>query len=205
MHAMTLQVMEAMTQRGFKVHSVQTAQEAKELLLSLIPQGASVGIGGSITLKDIEIDQALAQAGHEVYWHWNAPGPQRPQVMAMAAHADVYLASSNAVTRQGEIVNIDGNGNRVAGMFFGPKKVFLVIGQQKIVDGGLNAAIARIKRCACPPNAKRLGLDTPCAHSGVCNENQCGDDCMCRITTVIDRPSRGREVTVILVEESVGY
>ena len=201
MQKLTSHVMEALSQRGFIVHHAETASQAKALLLSLVPQGASVGIGGSMTLKEMDIESALAAQGHEVFWHWTAPADQRAQVTVSAQHADV----SNAVPKQGHIVNIDGNGNRVAGMFYGPQKVILVIGEQKLVDGGLNTAIARIKRHACPPNAKRLGLDTPCAHTGVCNENQCGDGCMCRVTTVLDRPTRGREITVILVEEAIGY
>lgn len=205
MQELFLQASEALDQRGFQVHCADTVNDVKALLLSLIPEGASVGIGGSITLKEMDIENALTQSGHTVWWHWSASPAQRASVTAQALNADVYLASSNAVTKQGEIVNIDGTGNRVTGMYYGPKKVILVIGQQKLVDGGINAAIARIKRYACPPNAKRLGLDTPCAHTGVCNPDQCGDDCMCRVTTVLNRPSRGRDVTVILVKEAIGY
>ena len=119
--------------------------------------------------------------------------------------ADFYLASSNAVTRDGSLVNIDGQANRVAAMIQGPKHVILVIGSQKVVDGGVNAAIARIRSQACPPNAKRLKLDTPCARTGVCNQSECGDDCMCRVTVILDHPTRGRTVTVIVTEEALGY
>ena len=83
--------------------------------------------------------------------------------------------------------------------------MILVIGSQKVVDGGVNAAIARIRSQACPPNAKRLKLDTPCARTGVCNQSECGDDCMCRVTAILDHPTRGRTVTVIVTEEALGY
>jgi len=205
MQELTLQVKEALVKRGFNVHTAQTADQARSLLLSLIPENASVGIGGSMTLREMDMEAALQAKGHQVYWHWTASPETRAQVTAQALSADVYLASSNAVTKQGEIVNIDGNGNRVCGMFYGPAKVFLVISEQKIVDGGLNAAIARIKRHACPPNAKRLGLDTPCAHTGLCNPDQCGDACMCRVTTVLSRPTMGKTVTIIWVDEALGY
>ena len=102
-------------------------------------------------------------------------------------------------------VNIDGQANRVAGMIQGPSRVILVIGEQKVVDGGLNTAIARIRAQACPANAKRLKLHTPCALTGVCNQAECGDDCMCRVTAVLERPPRGREITVIFTEEALGY
>ena len=102
-------------------------------------------------------------------------------------------------------MNIDGQANRVAGMIQGPSRVILVIGEQKVVDGGLNTAIARIRAQACPANAKRLKLHTPCALTGVCNQAECGDDCMCRVTAVLERPPRGREITVIFTEEALGY
>lgn len=205
MQELMLQVTEALAKRGFAVQTVETADEARALLLSLIPSGASVGIGGSMTLKNMDIEAALTRQGHDVYWHWSATPETRAQVTAQALNADVYLASTNAVTRQGELVNIDGTGNRVTGMYYGPKKVFLVIGKQKLVDGGVAAAFARIKKQACPPNAKRLGLNTPCAHTGLCNPDNCGDDCMCRVTTILTHPTRGREVTIILVNEELGY
>ena len=148
--------------------------------------------------------EALEERGSQVWWHWTSP-EERQTVYENARKADVYLASSNAVTRDGRIVNIDGQANRVAGMIQGPSRVILVIGEQKVVDGGLNAAIARIRAQACPANAKRLKLHTPCALTGVCNQAECGDDCMCRVTAVLERPPRGREITVIFTEEALGY
>lgn len=196
--------LEAMRQRGFDVHQVQSAQEARELVLSMIPAGASVGVGGSMTIRELDLPPALEARGSKVWWHWLNP-EDRAHVHEQARKADVYLASSNAVTRDGRIVNIDGQANRVSSMIQGPAHVILVIGQQKIVDGGLNAAIARIHAQACPPNAKRLKLDTPCAHTGVCNQTECGDDCMCRVTVVLEHPPRGRKITVIFTEEALGY
>ena len=178
--------------------------EARELVLSLIPQGASVGLGGSMTIRELNLVEALEKRGSQVWWHWTSP-EERLTVYENARKADVYLASSNAVTRDGRIVNIDGQANRVAGMIQGPSRVILVIGEQKVVDGGLNTAIARIRAQACPANAKRLKLHTPCALTGVCNQAECGDDCMCRVTAVLERPPRGREITVIFTEEALGY
>ena len=196
------QVAEAMAARGFEVAFAERAAQAREIALAMIQPGQSVGIGGSMTIRELGLADALARQGHSVYWHWDAPGEQ---TLEQARQADVYLASANAVTRDGCIVNIDGRGNRVASLLQGPATVILIVGQQKLVDGGLNTAIARIRQQACPPNAKRLGLDTPCAHTGICNARACGEDCMCRAITMLEHPTRGRRVAVILVEETIGY
>ncbi len=195
---------EAMARRGFDVHRVETAQQARELALQMIPAGAQIGVGGSMTLRELNLIPALEAQGCQVWWHWNSP-EERATVYERARQADVYLASSNAVTRDGRIVNIDGQANRVASMMQGPAHVILIIGEQKIVDGGLNAAIARIRAQACPPNAKRLKLNTPCALTGVCNQAECGDDCMCRVIAMLERPPRGRKISVIFTEEALGY
>lgn len=189
---------------GFEVYTVATAQEAKEQALALIQPGWSAGVGGSMTIRQLGLTEALEAAGHKVWWHWTSP-EEKPVVWRNARNADVYLASANAVTRAGQLVNIDGTGNRVASMIHGPAMVLTVVGSQKIVEGGLTAAIARIKREACPPNASRLGLDTPCAKTGKCNEPNCGDDCMCRAISMTNRPLRGQRYVVILVEEPIGY
>lgn len=204
MEEFTTQVAAAMEKRGFEVRLAESAEEACQTVLSLIAPGQSVGVGGSMTIRELGVIDALSARGCPVYWHWSSP-EEREATLEKARTADVYLASSNAVTRSGQIVNIDGAANRVAGMIQGPKTVVLVIGQQKLVDGGLNAAIARIKQQACPANARRLGLDTPCARTGLCSPLECGDDCMCRVTTMLEHPTRGRRVIVVLVGEAIGY
>lgn len=204
MNELMKNVAENLRDNGFEVYTVADAAEAKAKALSLIQPEWSVGVGGSMTIRQLGLVEALESAGHKVWWHWTSP-EEKPVVWDNARKADVYLASANAVTRAGQLVNIDGTGNRVASMIHGPATVLTVVGSQKIVEGGLTAAIARIKRDACPPNASRLGLDTPCAKTGKCNEAICGDDCMCRATTMVSRPLRGQRYIVILVEEPIGY
>lgn len=194
----------ALTRRGYEVYTVATAQEAKEKALSLIQPDWSVGVGGSMTIRQLGLLEALEGAGHPVWWHWTSP-EEKPIVWDNARKADVYLASANAITADGQLVNIDGTGNRVAAMIHGPHTVMIIAGSQKIVEGGLTAAIARIKREACPPNAARLKLNTPCALTGHCSEKDCGDDCMCRAITIGSRPLRAQRHIVILVEEHLGY
>ena len=194
----------ALAGRGFEVYAVPDAAAARDRALSLISLESSVGVGGSMTVRQLGLTEILESSGHAVWWHWTG-AEDRAAVLENARHADVYLASANAVTRNGQLVNTDGTGNRVGALLHGPALVILIIGRNKLVDGGLNEALARIRREACPPNAKRLGLNTPCAHTGRCDEAHCGDDCMCRGTAILHRPMRGQRMAVILVDEALGY
>ena len=194
----------ALEKRGFRTHRFATADEAKAYLLQALSGCPRVGIGGSVTVRDMRLSQALREQGHTVHWHWEAEPEARAEALRLALDADAYLCSANALLHDGRIVQIDGTGNRLAALCYGPPKVFMVIGKNKVVDGSLLAGIARIKRDACPPNARRLNLDTPCARTGACNEDACNGS-MCRLTLTLDRPPNGREVEVLLVEEDLGY
>ena len=129
----------------------------------------------------------------------------RTQTVSFKRKSEGFVCSTNAVTRDGRLVNIDGTGNRVAGMFAGPKKVILFIGKNKLVEGGLDEAIARIKRVACPANGRRLNTNTPCALTGECT------DCasprrMCKITSIIEYPPNLlSELHLVLIDEELGY
>lgn len=187
---------------GFDCHVYEDAGRAKEAVLELIPQGSSVGFGGSVTVQDMGLYQALQSRGSNVYWHWMEP-QRREDMFACGRDADYYLTSTNAITQDGHLVNIDGTGNRVAGMFAGPKQVFVICGRNKIC-GDLTDALARIHREACPKNARRLGLSTPCAATGKCT-NCASAQRMCNVTTIIEHPPGGRSITVFLVDEDLGY
>ena len=191
----------ALEKRGFTVHHAATRAEAAQLALSLIPEGATIGVGGSMTIRELGLAEALQSAGHAIHWHWLGQGPA---AFPGARDADVYLASANAVTRDGQLVNIDGTGNRVAAMIHGPKQVIAVVGVNKLVDGGIPQAIARIKREACPPNAKRLGLGTPCGLTGKCDAAAC-ESGFCNVITVQEHPTGKRPYHVVLVNEALGY
>lgn len=205
MEQLRKQAIEGMKKGGFEVVEVQTGEEAKNYLLAKIEADKSVGAGGSMTVKQIGILLALKEKGCDVRTHWGAVTPeQAAQIRRAARDADVYLCSANAVSRAGQLVLVDGIGNRVGAVCDGPKDVYFIISQDKIADGGLTAAIARVKRDAAPPNCKRLGLDTPCAKTGVCGGDACTDP-SCRVTVVLDYVPRGRNMTVILVEEKLGF
>jgi hypothetical protein len=113
------------------------------------------------------------------------------------------LTGTNAVTLDGILVNIDGNGNRVGAMIFGPKKVIIVVGRNKIVDGSAEDAIARIKEWASPPNAMRLSKQTPCAVTGICSDCD-SPQRICRITTILDRKPTLTDIHVLVVNEDMG-
>jgi len=164
------QALDALNRKGFNAVYAADADEAKDIVLSLIGGHESVGVGGSVTLDQIGLLDALADSGHVVYSTILAArrgGGSKEEMRRLGMTADVYLSSTNALTLQGDLVNIDGIGNRVAGMIYGPKKVIIVAGRNKLTKDP-HTAVARIKKQACPPNARRLGLNTPCAKQGVC-------------------------------------
>lgn len=193
----------ALVRKGFTVHHAATQAEAKDIVLSLIPEGASVGFGGSMTIREMGLYEQLKAQNHPVHWHW-MNDEAKPEVFANALASDVYLVSSNAITADGCLVNIDGTGNRVGAMIHGPKQVIVVAGANKLVAGSISQAIARIKSVACPQNARRLGLDTPCAREGKCDAANCPRS-MCNVTSIIERPVGGHKITIVLVDEEAGY
>jgi hypothetical protein len=147
----------------------------------------------------------LKAQGNLVYDHW-LTGLSKEETLALRKAqltSDLFLSSSNAVTLDGELVNIDGIGNRVAAMSFGPAKVILVAGYNKIVEN-TEEAIRRVRQEATPPNSKRLNMDVPCAKLGVCVECQ-SPNRACRIIVIHERKPLLTDVLVILVGEELGY
>lgn len=189
--------------KGYTVRLFQTAQQAREYVLASVSPEQSVGIGGSISVQQLELDKELAAKGCPVYWHWTAPGPEKEAAQVSAATADVYLCSANAVTVKGQLINIDGHGNRVAATIHGPGKVIFLIGRNKIVED-YDAAMDRIKNTACPANARRLGLQTPCAALGYCTDCS-SPQRMCNATVILERATSGHPMEVVLVDEDLGY
>ena len=193
----------ALEKNGFQTSFASTRDEALEKVLSLVPQSAKVGVGGSVTLREISLIDVLTMRGNTVSQHWHQPEQNVVRIMREELNSDVYLASSNAVTEDGRLINIDMTGNRVAAMIFGPPKVILVIGVNKIVKD-VDEGIKRVKNVATPMNAHRLGLKVPCASTGVCTDCD-AEDRLCRVTTIIEkRPSRS-DISVILVGEELGF
>ncbi len=197
-------VVKALTKNNFTATYVQNRQEAAAMLLELIPPDATIGFGGSVTLNELAIIPQLEERGNPV-GNYMKPGLSPQEVKAIRRQhllADVYLSGTNAVTLDGELVNVDATGNRVGPMLYGPEKVFIVVGINKIVKDVAEAQ-SRVKLWASPPNNKRLGYPNPCAQTGVCVDCQ-GPTRICNITTIMHKKPRLTDVHVIVVGEELG-
>ena len=181
-----------------------TGEEAVKKVLELIPDGSSVTWGGTMTVRDLGIPDALRSRGTlDVLDRDLVETPEGKQTMYLRAFtADVYLSSANAISEDGIIVNIDGNGNRVAAITWGPKKVIFVIGLNKVAQT-VEAALARARSTASPINAARFDIKTPCQIDGVCHNCNSADS-ICNYVHFLRNSPRGRH-TVVLVGEALGY
>ena len=195
--------MTALEKNGFQTFFVPTKDKALDKVLSFIPSNANVGIGGSVTLREINLIEALTARGNTVFEHWSQPEENVTSIMRKQLNSDVFVASSNAVTEDGKLVNIDKAGNRVAAMIFGPKNVILVIGINKIVKD-LEEGMRRLRNIAAPMNAKRRGDKTPCATTGICTDCETSDR-VCRIITIMEKKPSRTDMTLILVGEELGF
>jgi L-lactate utilization protein LutB len=183
-------LVESLKKRGFEAEYAASREDAVSLVLAEAVNARSVGWGGSETVKELGLREAMVDAGKDIRDH--------------QLEMDLFLLSANAVTLDGRIVNIDGRGNRVAASIAGPKRVVYLIGRNKIVDGGIDAAIDRVKRFACAPNCRRLGKRTPCAETGVCADCD-SPDRICKVMAVFDRKPTGISAKVIVVDSDLGY
>ena len=195
---------------------VEKGSDVLPLLKTLLPEGVTVGVGGSETLTKLGVISFLREGNYKFFDRY-AKGLTRPEaveVMRQSLLADVFLTSSNAVTEKGELYNVDGNGNRVAALCFGPKEVFVIVGANKIVKD-IKAAEERVKKIAAPKNCQRLALPSPCSKTGECvslsleNRELC-DGCATesRICSsyVISGYQRNKDrIKVIICKESMGY
>ena len=192
-----------LSNNGFEVEFFENVDEAKRKILEYIQINEDIGIGGSMTVHDIKLYEELKNRGNKVYWHWLVDPKDRNKERQKAGKADVYICSTNSITEDGKLINIDGVGNRVASMFYGHEKIIIIAGVNKIHKDEKDA-IKRIKDIACPQNAKRLNLDTPCRHTGKCN------DCnsphrMCRVTVTIERNPMQSNIKIYLINKELGY
>lgn len=195
----------ALEKNNMAAYVVATAAEVPALVQTLLPAGASVCTGGSMTLNECGVT-GLLRSGAYTYHDQNAETatPESKEAAYLAAFtADVYLASANAVTENGEIYQMDGRSNRVAAILWGPKSVVLVVGRNKIV-ADVEAARQRNARVAAPANAHRLQRATPCATTGVCI-NCASEQRICANELVMHRQLAKHRVKVILVSEDLGY
>ena len=197
------QVAEALRRRRFEAHYVSTAQEALELALTLIPKDRTVSWGGTATAAQIGLMDRLHQGDYQLIDRDTGKTPEEKQaLMRQALTCGTFIMSSNAISKDGQLVNIDGMGNRVAAMCYGPRQVVVIAGMNKVL-GTLDDAIARARNIAAPANAQRFGIKTPCGLTG-----QCGDctspDCICSYVVVARNSMVHERIKVILVGEDLG-
>lgn len=182
--------------RGFAVTRFETGAQAAEYLKGACA-GQTVGFGGSKTLDQIGIFDMLPEG--TAFWHWRVPGNE---TLAKAAQADLYLSSANAITEGGEIVSVDGRGNRISNQVFGHKKVFIVTSTSKIVED-MDAAIDRARGTVAIENGKRFPNNPPCKLDGKCHDCRSPEK-FCRAMTVLWAPMMGMETEVVLIDEKLG-
>jgi hypothetical protein len=197
------EAVKVLSKRGFDARYFGSGNEAAETVLEIIPPGATVGAGGSVTLQELGVLERLSEKGARVIFH----KPEMDLAESLSARkealrATFFLCSSNAITMEGELVNTDGIGNRVAGMIFGPETVIVLAGVNKLVaDRG--EALSRVRNLAAPANARRLGLDLPCVKRGRCVDCRSPMN-ICRITTIISLKPIWTDLKVFLIGEPLG-
>ncbi|OGS21530.1 MAG: hypothetical protein A2252_07230 [Elusimicrobia bacterium RIFOXYA2_FULL_39_19] len=197
-------VAEKLKFNGFKeVYLVDSASAAREKVLSLIKINSTVGVGGSESVAQIGLLNELETKAKVLRHKPGLPFDERKKIWRQIFSADYYIASPQAVTYDGEMYFIDKNGNRVAAVIFGPEKVILIIGNNKVVKDK-EQALWRIRNVSAVKNAFRMNIKTPCASSGICSECQ-SDDRICMVITTIMRKPTATEYAIILVNEELGY
>lgn len=205
MNELLLTTAEALKRRGFESEVFATAKEAADYVRRNLPANADIAFGGSMTSKQLGLETLLREDGHTVLWHWEVAPAERYELLHKAMQCPYYICSANALTEDGLIVQIDGTGNRVAALCYGPDTVYMLVGRNKIVKGGYQQAVARCKQYACPQNARRYNLDTPCAKTDKCNAAECKSS-LCHAFLALElKPIGIKTMKVLLIDEDLGY
>jgi len=198
-------VIKPLTKNGFYACYVDDREAARQKVLELVPEGATIGVGGSMTIREIRVLDELEGRGHFIHNHWK-PGLSQDDIQAIrVAHltCDVFLTSTNALTLKGQIVSTDGTGNRVCAMTFGPRRVVIVTGANKIVRD-LDAALARVKDVCTPRTMGESTEPLPCLKTGVCTD--CDSPARaCRATIILERRPMMTDTHVVVVGEELGF
>lgn len=200
------QVIAGLRQRNMEGSFAATAAQAKDEVLAMIPRGTSVYRAGSMTTVALDLWPAIARLPEVRVLDPYRAGLSPEEGLAVrraGLTADIMITSSNAVTLDGQLVNLDGMGNRVAAMLFGPEKVIVVVGMNKL-SADLETAMARVRHRAAPVNATRLNVATPCVATGLCSDCN-SPQRICNMWGIIERQALPGRIHVMLVGESLGY
>lgn len=194
---------DALLRRNFEAYAVKSAEEALALILPMIGKDESITWGGSVTISQIGLISALKENGYLVFDREDVPSSDRTAFAKEHFFSDWFLMSSNAITEDGELLNLDGIGNRVASLIFGPRNVIVVAGVNKITPD-MDAAYARVRQVAAPKNAQRFDIATPCKKTGRCADCLSPDTiCASLVRTRFSR-QKGR-IKVILIDGEYGF
>jgi hypothetical protein len=191
----------SLKQNGFQVKTFESIDKTKEALMEAISIDESIGLGGSMTLSHMGVYEDFKERGNEIYWHWKAENKKAE--LNKAYNADIYITSTNGLTLDGKLVNMDGTGNRVSSMFYGHKRVYIIAGRNKICKD-YDEARDRIRNIASPKNAQRLNINTPCKITGKCSDCD-SPDRICNVEVIIHRNTSGSNINIFLIDEDLGY
>ncbi len=197
-------VIAGLKSRNMTGYYAETKEEALKIALNLIPEGSVVSWGGSASIQEIGLQQAIIDGNYRDLNREKCRTPEESRKLMLAAmDSDYYLCSSNAITEDGILVNLDGNAARVSAICFGPKHVLMVVGMNKITTD-VETAVARVRNVAAPCNAQRFDIETPCKITGSCADCKSPQTICCQL--VLTRYSRhpGR-IHVILVNDNLGF
>ena len=197
-------IIKGLESRNMEGFFAESKEEAFETAMKLIPEGSSIGWGGSMSVDAVGIKEALNAGNYQIYDRDACKTEEEKRQTELAVlGSDIMLCSSNAVTEDGILVNIDGRGNRAAGIIYGPRTVIMVVGMNKVVKTPADA-MNRARNEAAPINAQRFGIATPCVSNGMCADCKSPDCICCQI--LITRYSKSpRRIKVILVDENLGF
>ena len=197
-------VIKGLESRNMSGYYAETKEEALKKALELIPEGSTIGWGGSVSVNEIGLREAVCNGNYIIYNRDLAPTPEEKRATEVKIFgADYFLCSSNAITEDGILVNIDGNSNRVAAIAYGPSHVIMIVGMNKVAKD-VDAALCRARNIAAPINAQRFPLDVPCKTTGSCANCKSRDTICCEF--LVTRYSRHADrIHVILVNEDLGF
>lgn len=197
-------IIEKLKLRNMEGYFFEDSTSCVKAVTDFMQEGSLISWGGSETIKECGLMDAVRQGNYRLVDRLSANTPEEGrELYAKAVMSDYYLMSTNAITLDGELINIDGNGNRVACLIHGPLHIIMVVGMNKLVSD-VTSGCQRIRNFAAPPNAKRLTRDTPCFHTGRCG-NCLSSDCMCNHIVVTRRSGIPGRIKVFFIAEELGY
>lgn len=197
-------VIKALSTRNIEAFYAESKEDALAKALELIPEGSKVAWGGSMSIEEIGLKKAICEGNYKEINRDLAKNPEEKRAMEIATYdADFFLTSANAISEDGVIVNIDGNSNRVSAIAYGPKRVLMIVGMNKVVKDAENA-LSRARNEAAPINAQRFNIDTPCKKTGACFDCQSPQSICCQFL-ITRRSMHAERMKVILVNDDLGF